>query len=125
MKKVFTIISIALLITGSAFAKDIASVHEAARKASSDEVAAAFHTQLRDAREASKAGQDQKENENQLPIAVKKMFGKVFDGYKITQVIRSLERSEEVYYISAENEEESVIFKINEAFETSVFKQHK
>ena len=64
-------------------------------------------------------------SENQLPVAGKKTFAKMFEGYTIKQTVRSVGREGEVYYFTLENEKEAIIVSINETLEVSVFKKLK
>lgn len=62
---------------------------------------------------------------NELPIRAKRSFTKLFEGYNVKEAI-CFEGFEEVgYYISGENEKETVILKVNESNHVSIFSRTK
>jgi hypothetical protein len=62
---------------------------------------------------------------DQLPVKAKRNFSKKYDGYNVTEAIRFDGTDEAAYYISAENEKESVIVKVNDIDEVSLVKRTK
>ncbi|GEO09413.1 hypothetical protein [Segetibacter aerophilus] len=72
-----------------------------------------------------KIEESKKTNENQLPVPAKRTFAKMFDGYEIKQAVRSVGNDGECYFITAENDKESIIVKIDETLEVSVFTKSK
>ncbi|MEJ7829262.1 MAG: hypothetical protein WKF91_13725 [Segetibacter sp.] len=60
---------------------------------------------------------------NQLPVAAKRIFAKKYDGYTVKEAIHFEGIEEAAYYISAENENESVILKVTDSNTVSVFKK--
>jgi len=51
---------------------------------------------------------------NQLPVHTKRILAKKLDGYTIKEAIRFEGTEENAYYISAENERGSIIFKVDD-----------
>jgi hypothetical protein len=51
---------------------------------------------------------------DQLPVKAKRNFSKKYDGYDVTEAIRFEGPDEAAYFISAQNEKESVIVKVND-----------
>lgn len=51
---------------------------------------------------------------NELPVGAKRSFAKRFEGYTVKEAIRLDGVSEAAYYISGENEKETVILKVNQ-----------
>jgi hypothetical protein len=72
-----------------------------------------------------KIEESKKTGENQLPVPAKRTFAKMFEGYKIKQAVRSVGNDGECYFISAENDKESIIIKIDETLDVSVFTKSK
>lgn len=62
---------------------------------------------------------------DELPINAKRHFAKLFAGYNVKEAIRFEGCYETSYYISGENEKESVILKVNDHKQVSVFKRTK
>ncbi len=60
---------------------------------------------------------------NKLPVAAKRIFAKKYDGYTVKEAIHFEGIEEAAYYISAENEKESVILKVTDSNTVSVFKK--
>ena len=59
----------------------------------------------------------------ELPAASKRAFAKKYPGYSVKEVIQFNEKESSAYYISAENENDKVIFKIGAGL-VSVFKKN-
>ena len=62
---------------------------------------------------------------HELPVNSKRQFAKLFAGYNVKEAIRFEGFDETSYYISGENENESVILKVNDRNQVSVFKRTK
>jgi hypothetical protein len=62
---------------------------------------------------------------DELPVRAKRSFAKRFNGYTVNQAIYLQGADEEAYYISAENEKESVIVKVSFDQYLSIFKKEK
>ncbi len=62
---------------------------------------------------------------DELPVNAKRPFAKLFAGYNVKEAIRFESFDETSYYISGENEKESVILKVNDLKRVSVFKRTK
>ncbi|CAA9493320.1 MAG: hypothetical protein AVDCRST_MAG96-1616 [uncultured Segetibacter sp.] len=62
---------------------------------------------------------------SELPVNSKRSFAKQFTGYNVKEAIRFEGFDETVYYISGENEKESVILKVNQHNQVSLFKKTK
>lgn len=62
---------------------------------------------------------------DELPVNAKRPFAKLFAGYDVKEAIRFEGFDETSYYISGENEKESVILKVNDLNRVSVFKRTK
>lgn len=62
---------------------------------------------------------------DELPVRAKRNFSKHFTGYTVNQAIKIDGEDEKAYYISAENEKESVIVKIDDADAMSIFQKTK
>ena len=60
-----------------------------------------------------------------LPVNAKRNFARKFDGYTVTEAIRFEGADEGAYYISAENQKESVIVKVADTNYVTVFKKTK
>jgi hypothetical protein len=60
-----------------------------------------------------------------LPVNAKRIFAKKFEGFIVKEAIRFEGDNESAYYLSAENEKESVILKVNDKSSVSVFKKTK
>ena len=58
---------------------------------------------------------------DELPVNAKRSFAKKFEGYTVTEAIRFEGFDEAAYYISGENERESVILKVDENNKVSVY----
>lgn len=125
MKKIFFTILLALAIAAGAYAADT-------RKAGSTETAAS-NKEFLQTREITgeyemheqKILDNVKKGENQLPVPGKRTFAKMFDGYSIKQAIQHKGTDGESFYISAENEKESIIVKIDDNLEVSIFRKPK
>ena len=61
----------------------------------------------------------------ELPANAKKSFAKKYEGYTVKEVLRFEGAEESAYYISAENEKESVYLKVDKDNSISVFKSTK
>jgi hypothetical protein len=62
---------------------------------------------------------------DQLPVQAKRNFSKRYDGYNVTEAIRFEGTDEAAYYVSAQNEKESVIVKVADNNEVSLVKRSK
>lgn len=62
---------------------------------------------------------------DELPVKAKRIFAKKFEGYEVKEAIRFEGFDEAAYYISGENEKESVILKVNDRNNVSFFKKTK
>ncbi len=62
---------------------------------------------------------------DELPVGAKRSFAKKFEGYNVIEAIKFDGFDELSYYISGENDKESVILKVNEQNDVSVFKRTK
>ena len=62
---------------------------------------------------------------SELPVNSKRSFAKQFTGYNVKEAIRFEGFDATVYYISGENEKESVILKVNQHNQVSLFKKTK
>lgn len=62
---------------------------------------------------------------DELPVAAKRLFAKRFGNYEVKEAIRMEATDEGSYYISAENEKESIIVKIDDNQQQSVYKRTK
>jgi hypothetical protein len=60
---------------------------------------------------------------DQLPVAAKRILAKKYTGYTVTEAIRFDGIDEAAYYISAENNKEKVILKVNDDSQVSVFQK--
>ncbi len=60
-----------------------------------------------------------------LPVHAKRTFAKRFNGYTVKEAIRFEGADETAYYISADNDTESVIVKVSENEQVSTFKKSK
>ncbi len=62
---------------------------------------------------------------DQLPVFAKRTFAKRYNGYTVKEAIHFIGVDSSDYYISAENEKESVILKVTEDNSLSVFKKDR
>jgi hypothetical protein len=62
---------------------------------------------------------------DELPVNAKRIFAKKFAGYTVTEAIRLEGFGEDCYYISGENEKDTVIYKVDENNEVSLYKRQK
>ena len=62
---------------------------------------------------------------NEVPLAVKRSIAKKADGYNIVEAIRFHCPDEECYYVSVENDKETIIFKATETGYVTFFKKTK
>jgi hypothetical protein len=58
---------------------------------------------------------------DELPIAAKRSIAKKYNGFAISEAIKLDSNNETSYYVSANNDKETVILKIDEAGQTSIF----
>ncbi|MEJ7683200.1 MAG: hypothetical protein WKG06_36155 [Segetibacter sp.] len=61
----------------------------------------------------------------ELPVNAKRAFAKKYEGYTVKEAIRFEGNEEGAYFISAENEKESVILKVNDNSSVSTMKYSK
>ena len=125
MKKIFVVVLLALLAAGNAFAADSKKIGSVESGSAKNELEQAFDIKYQNIFNEQNNGKTEKRNENQLPVQAKRTFAKMFEVYKIKQTVRSTGTEEEVYYISAENEKESIIVKIDDTLDISIFKKSK
>ncbi len=60
-----------------------------------------------------------------MPVDAKRAFAKMYNNYTVKEAIQFEGTDETAYYISAENEKETVIIKVGENNRVSVFSQTK
>ncbi len=145
MRKLFLAALLTVTVAASAFAKDINSKNVRAVKH--------FNSEFRDAENVSwtmrstfaKAtfylngekreafydlngemiGTSSNISLDKLPVAAKRVFAKKYDGYTVKEAIHFEGIDEAAYYISAENEKESVILKVTDSNTVSVYKKER
>ena len=61
----------------------------------------------------------------ELPVKAKRNFAKRYDGFTVKEAIRFEGNDEGAYFISAENEKEAVVLKINDNSEITTMKSAK
>lgn len=125
MKKIFFTILFALVVAGGAFAADARKINAGKSVSYKSEFSQFFNIKNQEKLNEQKTAENEKTNENQLPVQAKRTFAKMFEGYNIKQAVHSAGTEGEVYYISAENEKESIIVKIDDNLEVSIFKKLK
>ncbi len=59
---------------------------------------------------------------DELPVDAKRTFARKYEGYTVKEAIKLEGLDEDAYYISAENEKESVILKVDQHEDLSLFK---
>ena len=64
-------------------------------------------------------------NLDELPVKAKRTFAKKFSGYTVTEAIHFEGADDSAYFFSAENEKESIIFKVGANEQLSTYKQTK
>ena len=64
-------------------------------------------------------------NLDELPVSAKRTFAKRYAGYTVKEAIQYDGTDEQSYYLSTENEKETVIIKIDHSEHLSVFKKTK
>jgi hypothetical protein len=62
---------------------------------------------------------------DELPVSAKRLFAKKYEGYSVQETIKYESQDEQSYYIVTENEKESLIIKIDENGQLSLFKRIK
>jgi hypothetical protein len=62
---------------------------------------------------------------NELPVGAKRAFAKRYTGYTVNEAIKFEAPTETSYYLSAENEKENIILKVNEAEQLFTFRKSK
>lgn len=62
---------------------------------------------------------------DELPVRAKRAFAKRYAGYTVNEAIQFEESDELSYYISAENEKETIIIKVDKDSQLSIFKKSK
>lgn len=62
---------------------------------------------------------------NELPVNAKRVFAKKYQGYEVKEAIEYDSQQEKNYYLSAENERESIIIKIDHHVLLTTFKRIK
>jgi len=145
MKKLLMAALLAVVLTGSAFAKETSIVNSAVattfgyefKKASAvtwstttNYVKATF-TLDNERMEAyynydgDKIGTSKAFNVEELPLGAKRALAKKYEGFTIKQAIEFAGIDETAYFIFAENEKESVILKVNGTGGLSTYKRTK
>ncbi|WP_018613783.1 hypothetical protein [Segetibacter koreensis] len=134
MRKLFTAVVLALTIATSAFAAGGNKVNFFAQNSFESEFKNASNVQWTSAPDFLKATfvQNNQKKEafynsdgqliatsrtadlSELPVKAKRTFAKKLEGYTVKEAIRFEGIDENAYYISAENEKGSVIFKIED-----------
>ncbi|MCW3109009.1 MAG: hypothetical protein JWQ09_3515 [Segetibacter sp.] len=145
MKKLFLVALLAVTVAASAFAKDTKKVNAAAignfkvefKRASdvtwtvNDNYVKATFILNNERMEAfynengERIGTSRAITLDELPVKAKRAFAKKFDGYTVKQAIEFDGTEETAYYLSAENEKESVILKVDNSEGLSTFKRTK
>jgi hypothetical protein len=145
MKKLFFATLLAVTVAGSAFATEVNKVSSAVMSSFKNEFKQASDISWKTGEGFAKAtftlnnqqmeafynynGQliasDQYITFDQLAAEAQKSFSKKFGGYEVKQVIHFEGTEEEAYYVSAENEVETVVVKIDTRHELSIFKRTK
>lgn len=64
-------------------------------------------------------------NLNELPVNAKRAFAKKYAGYTVKEVIHFEQSDEAAYFLSAESETESIIFKVGHNEQLTTFKHTK
>ncbi len=62
---------------------------------------------------------------DELPVSAKRAFAKRYEGYTVKEAIEYDGTEDQSYYISAENEKENVIIKVDQNEQLSIFKKSK
>src|SRR4051794_13442434 len=62
---------------------------------------------------------------DELPVDAKRTFAKRYEGYTVKEAIKFEGADEDAYYISAENDKASVILKVDQHEDLSLFKSHR
>ena len=62
---------------------------------------------------------------SQLPVDAKRSFAKSYSGYTVKEAIHFESSDEDAYYISAENEKQSVVLKVSNNREISIFNKDR
>ena len=75
--------------------------------------------------DGEKIGTSKAFNVEALPVHAKRAFAKKYQGYTVKQAIEFEGIDETAYFISAENDKESVILKVNSFDNLSTFKRAK
>ena len=75
--------------------------------------------------EGDKIGTSKAFNTEELPTTAKRALAKKFNGYTVSQSIEFQGTDETAYFISADNEKESVILKVNGDGNLSTFQRTK
>ena len=125
MKKILITILFALAVVGSPFAAGVKKVYAGTSGSLKNEFSQDFDINNQENLNEQKAGDNQKKTENQLPVQAKRTFAKMFEGYNIKQAVRLAGAEGDAYYISAENEKESIIVKIDDNLEVLILKKLK
>jgi hypothetical protein len=64
-------------------------------------------------------------NLDDLPVSAKRSFAKKYEGYAVKEAIKYESQEEQSYYLSVENEKESLIIKVDENDRLSLLKRVK
>lgn len=62
---------------------------------------------------------------DELPVSAKRAFAKKYEGYTVKEAIEFVEKDEVNYYVSAENDKEKVVIKVDENDLISTFSKTK
>jgi hypothetical protein len=145
MKKLFIAALLALTVAGSAFAKDTKKVNALVvrtfdsefRKASNvtwtvnEEYVKATFTLNNEKMEAiynpsgERIGTSRAITIDELPVKTKRAFAKNYGDYAVKEAIEFTGTEENGYFISAENEKEVVVLKVNNTNDLTKFKVTK
>jgi len=145
MKKLFIAALLAISVASSAFAADVATVKaivlnnfkhdferatEVSWKANSDYAKATFildHQKMEVFynSDGDIIGTSKAISLDELPVKAKRTFAQKFDGYTVKEAIRFEGNEDAAYFISAENEKESVVLKVADNSQVSIFKKDK
>jgi hypothetical protein len=121
MKSIFFTILLAFLSVGSGYAApDFEKIKIRESRSLNRGVVQTFETMAFFDVNEQKIGEDKKASKNLLPVA-KRTFAKMFAGYRIKQAVRSIGGDGECYYIFAENDNESILIKIDKTLDISIF----
>lgn len=145
MKKLFISALLALSVAASAFAKDPNNINSALLRSFKADFKNASEVSWVTARDYTKASFTLNNERmeafynnkgeviatsksitlDELPVSAKRAFTKKFADYTVKEAIRMEGSEESAYYISAENEKETLIVKVDDFGSVSIFKTTK